>query len=77
MPTSPEDEKRTPTGLRYVACDEIDEGLVELYALGRLPDAVHELMTHLETCEKCKPRVALARQRAKVIQKARGAARPS
>jgi hypothetical protein len=51
------------------SCKEIDEGLVELYATGRLPEAVRELIMHLETCENCKRRVAEARKRANVKAK--------
>jgi hypothetical protein len=54
-----------------MVCEEIDEGLIELYALGGLDEAVRDLVAHLETCEKCKWRVAEARQRAKAIKKAR------
>jgi anti-sigma factor RsiW len=53
-------------------CEEIDEGLIELYALGGLEEAVRELVMHLETCEECKWRVAEARRRAKATKKAQG-----
>jgi hypothetical protein len=43
QPTSPSN--------RLVMCNEIDDGLVELYALGGLPDAIQELITHLEERE--------------------------
>ena len=37
-----------------MGCD-IDDDIIELYAMGRLKDAA--LRKHLDTCEACRPRV--------------------
>ena len=49
---------------------EIDEDVLELYALGRLPDADPDLVEHLETCRECHGKIVQARAWAMSLAKA-------
>ena len=49
---------------------QVDEDALELYALGRMPDADPEMLAHLERCEECRAKVQDTRDWAHAFKRA-------